>query len=258
MRSTFIYSISDENGIVRYIGKSNNPRRRLYQHINEKSNIHKYNWIKSIIKREKVPIVNIIDEVPENEWEFWEQYWISQFKSWGFNLLNATDGGEGAINYKHTNESRQKMRVSKLGTKLPEDQKIKISESVKLKAKENPFYNRGSGNSRIYLDRDSLYQKYIVENLSLNKCASFFNVSKKTVFTNITQYGFKKDSSMWKSQLISNPKKIILQFDKNGRFIREWYGLKTIECELSIDPSNISSCCRGIAKSAGGFIWKYK
>jgi len=207
MKSTFIYSISDENEIVRYIGKSNNPRRRLYQHINEKSNIHKYNWIKSIIKREKSPIVNIVDEVPENEWEFWEQYWISQFKSWGFNLLNATDVGEGAINYKHTSESKQKMRVSKLGTTLPIEQRKKISESVKLKAKENPLYNRGVGNSRIHLDKDLLHQKYIIENLSLNKCALFFNVSKKTVFTNITEYGFKKDISMWRSQLITNFKK---------------------------------------------------
>lgn len=44
-------------------------------------------------------------------------------------------------------------------------------------------------------------------------------MSKKTVFTNITEYGFKKDKSNWKEQLISNPKKIVLQFDKNGNFM---------------------------------------
>jgi predicted GIY-YIG superfamily endonuclease len=40
MKETYIYKISDELGNTRYIGKSNNPRRRLYQHIKDKSNLH--------------------------------------------------------------------------------------------------------------------------------------------------------------------------------------------------------------------------
>lgn len=259
MKTTYIYTISYGHNI-RYVGKSNNPRRRLYQHINERSNRHKYNWLQSIIgkgEKHKIEIIPI-DQVPEDEWEFWEQYWISQFKCWGFNLLNATDGGEGANNYKHTDESKQKMRISKLGTKLPEEQKRKISESVKKKAQENPLYNRGEGNSKISLNKEELHQKYIVENLSLNKCASYFGVAKKTIFSNITEYGFKKDKSKWINQVISNPEKTILQFDKDGNFIKEWIGLKSITKEIGINSSNIANCCRGIAKSAGGFIWKYK
>lgn len=262
MDNIFIYCLSDKYGNIRYVGKTKQYlKQRLYAHIIEcktKRKSHKISWIKSLVNSGERPLIDYIDIVPENEWQFWEQYWISQLKTWGFNLTNLTRGGQGGNGYKHTNESKQKMRASKLGTKLPEEHRKKISESVKLKAMENPFYNRGAGNSRIYLDKDSLYQKYIVENLSLNKCASFFNVSKKTVFTNITEYGFKKDRSKWKHQLSTNPKKTILQFDKNSRFIREWYGLKTIEYELSIKSYSISSCCRGVTKSAGGFIWKYK
>lgn len=92
---------------------------------------------------------------------FWEQYWISQFKTWGFNLTNTSPGGYNN-NYKRTDKTRQKMRISKLGTTLPIEQRKKISESVKLKAKENPLYNRGVGNSRIHLNRDLLYQKYTI------------------------------------------------------------------------------------------------
>ena len=29
----------------------------------------------------------------ENNWQFWETYWIAQFKNWGFNLTNLTSGG---------------------------------------------------------------------------------------------------------------------------------------------------------------------
>jgi hypothetical protein len=52
--------------------------------------------------------------------------------------------------------------------------------------------------------------------------------------------------------------KTISQYDKSGILIKEWIGLKSIQNELNIDSGNVSSCCRGIAKSAGGFIWKYK
>jgi hypothetical protein len=29
------------------------------------------------------------------EWGFWEIYWINQFKTWGFELKNLTNGGDG-------------------------------------------------------------------------------------------------------------------------------------------------------------------
>jgi len=94
-----------------------------------------------------------------------------------------------------------------------------MSQSIKELNSINPFYNRGVGNSRIILNREELYEKYITENLSLNKCASYFKVSKKTVFTNITEYGFKKDRSIWEHQLSNRPKKSIIQYDKNHNLI---------------------------------------
>lgn len=37
----------------------------------------------------------ILDEVRHSEWKFWEQYWISQFTTWGYALKNMTPGGDG-------------------------------------------------------------------------------------------------------------------------------------------------------------------
>lgn len=53
-------------------------------------------------------------------------------------------------------------------------------------------------------------------------------------------------------------KKTVLQFDLDGNYIKEWIGLKIITQELRINSANIANCCRGLVKSAGGFIWKYK
>ena len=51
--------------------------------------------------------------------------------------------------------------------------------------------------------------------------------------------------------------KIILQFDKNGNFIKKWDSISDIKRELNFNQGHISSCCNGKRKSVNGFIWKY-
>ena len=102
MEYTYIYSLSDPiTHEIRYIGKTNNIVKRLYGHLT-KSNLvkytHKNNWIKQLLLYGSKPIIEIIDKVPNSEWIFWEIYWISQFKVWGFNLTNLTDGGDTVKN----------------------------------------------------------------------------------------------------------------------------------------------------------------
>jgi hypothetical protein len=53
-------------------------------------------------------------------------------------------------------------------------------------------------------------------------------------------------------------RKIIIQFTKEGCFIREWKSIIEVERQLKINDGNISLCCKGKRTSAGGFIWKYK
>lgn len=52
--------------------------------------------------------------------------------------------------------------------------------------------------------------------------------------------------------------KPVLQYTKDGEFVREWDCLTDVERELGIFQSNISHCCSGKRKSSGGFIWKYR
>lgn len=54
--------------------------------------------------------------------------------------------------------------------------------------------------------------------------------------------------------------KAVVQFDKNGNFIREWPYIQLAAQELNIVSSHISGCCKNKKgrKTAGGFIWKYK
>ena len=52
--------------------------------------------------------------------------------------------------------------------------------------------------------------------------------------------------------------KIILQFDLNCEFIKEWLSAREIERELGFNRINITKCCKGKYKQAYGYIWIYK
>jgi hypothetical protein len=69
-----------ENEIPVYLGKTNEPIRRLRE--------HRINFSKDVA-------LEVIDEVEENEWMFWEQWWIELFNSWNIVLLNKNRGGGG-------------------------------------------------------------------------------------------------------------------------------------------------------------------
>jgi hypothetical protein len=88
---TYIYYLHKGNNIPFYIGKSINSKfHRMYQ--------HKKTYGLNIF-------YEILDIVDSDKWKFWECYWISQFKTWGFELTNKNNGGGGPISY--TDESKK-------------------------------------------------------------------------------------------------------------------------------------------------------
>ena len=89
MQKTFIYCLYDPiTDLPKYIGKSNNPEKRFKEHLKDKTKSKKVNWIKSLIKKDLKPKLEILDEVDENTWEIMESMYISLFRGWGFELLN--------------------------------------------------------------------------------------------------------------------------------------------------------------------------
>lgn len=51
--------------------------------------------------------------------------------------------------------------------------------------------------------------------------------------------------------------KPIDQYTLDGTFVKTWSSAREIEREFGISNGNISECCKGKRKTAGGFIWKY-
>lgn len=138
----YIYTLSDSTGI-RYVGKTNNIKVRFKDHINtskrvNRPNNYRSNWILSLINKGESPIIEVIDTVPDDEWIFWEIYWISQFKSWGFDLVNTTLGGENPPSFAgktHSDEykeiRRNKMLLNNPAKNMNDEWKNNISKSLK-------------------------------------------------------------------------------------------------------------------------------
>lgn len=57
-----------------------------------------------------------------------------------------------------------------------------------------------------------------------------------------------------RNKRISKP---IIQFTKNGEFVRKWDSATQVEKELSIKQQNISKCCGEKIKSAYNYKWGY-
>lgn len=110
----YIYTLTDpRDNKVKYIGKTKKDiNKRLIRHVNESnSNSKKDNWIKLLKKYNLIPTVELLDIGDSKNINSLEIYWISQFITWGFDLKNTTNGGDGGWdNIKHTEISKDKMR----------------------------------------------------------------------------------------------------------------------------------------------------
>ena len=52
--------------------------------------------------------------------------------------------------------------------------------------------------------------------------------------------------------------KPVLQFTKDGEFVKEWKSTNDVQRNLGYFGTYISSCCNGKCKSAYNYIWKFK
>jgi hypothetical protein len=115
---TYIYSLSCPfTNDIRYIGKSNNPKNRFNRHIKNAKDgktFHCPTWIRSILKLNNIPILNIIEKCAIENWKEKETYWISFYLNKGYDLTNCKNGGDGIGILKE--ETRQKMSIAKIGT----------------------------------------------------------------------------------------------------------------------------------------------
>lgn len=149
MEKIYIYSLKNPiTNEIRYIGKTGDLHRRLQNHISHSKNLNTRvgNWIKSLIKDNLLPIIEIIEECNEDIWQEKEIYWIKYYKDLGYNLVNYSKGGnEPPINKKYI----QKYTIAK-------------NKYVVKRSKNNKLYYLGSFNTEI--EAIEAYDKFQIRN----------------------------------------------------------------------------------------------
>ena len=143
----YIYTLSHPLTFeIRYVGKTNDLKRRLQSHIDYARSKNKRrkvaDWILSVIKQGLKPKITLIESVEIDDWANRERFWINHFRSLGFNLCNLTDGGESNNGYEYSDELKEVRRKARLGWIFPEEVKLKIKESLSKKIVRNDLNDK--------------------------------------------------------------------------------------------------------------------
>lgn len=107
----YIYALLDpRDKRIRYVGKTNNLKRRYEQHIYEHTGINprKERWINGLRKGGLLPEIKVVEECTVDNWQERERSWISKCREEYDDLINLTDGGDG-----NTSESWREICVEK-------------------------------------------------------------------------------------------------------------------------------------------------
>jgi hypothetical protein len=99
-------------------------------------------------------------------------------------------------------------------------------------------------NNLVFLNEDGSVDK---EKSNLEWCDRDYNIHYGT--------GQKRGGEKRVNGKKSKP---VLQFSKDGDFIREYPSTMEVQRQLGFSQGFVSACCRGKYKQAYGFIWRYK
>jgi len=216
---THIY-ILERDEVPFYVGKTKDTRRRLNKH--------------RIDKGRNINLV-IIDEINEN-WRFWEKYWIEQFQQWGFILENKNSGGGGLDFWSVAQINNHK----KLYT--PE----LISKII------TPNRNRKISKTLNERDHSKYYTKKVKEKISR---------ALKGKPKNFTQ----EHINNLKIANLESKGKMVYCYDLENKYIgefrclreaKEWLLHKKPRISKNVDKQ-IKDCCNGRQKKCHGYRWRY-
>ncbi len=146
-KTVYIYGLWDPRTLeLRYIGKAENLKGRLNDHIrstknNRNENLYKEGWIRQLLLEGIKPTIEILEECTEGTWREAERAWIREAREKGVRLTNITEGGEGfgsgenhpMFGRKHTPEALKKISLASTGRTVSEEAKRKISKANKGK-----------------------------------------------------------------------------------------------------------------------------
>jgi group I intron endonuclease len=211
-----------------YIGQSNNLEYRLsqYKHLAVLNQVKIYRSLKKYgFENHKFEIIETIDNYDQDILDQKEQYYMDLFRENGYVLLNLREAGNHGI---HSEETKRKISLGNKGKHFNQKRSLATIEKIRLAL---------IGNKHRLNTKCSEETK---RKMSLKRQGRF-------------------NSEKCRQKISDSKKKIILQYDMDMNFIKEY------PCALAAQQDNnffsakhIRQAATGSKQTAYGFIWAYK
>lgn len=151
-----------------------------------------------------------------------------------------------------TSDGRGYYQVNQFG-------KIRKITEVSVFEKDNGYLTCHINRKNKYVHR--LVAEAFIDNNNLLPTVNHKDKNRKNNnVSNLEWMLYSENNAHGQCQIIAGKSKRIpvLQYDKNGIFVKEWPCGKIAAETLKIDASGITACCKGKQKTSGKYIWKYK
>ena len=236
-----------------YIGiTSQDPEKRWGKGCNYKKQkyfyaaIQKYGW-------DNIRHEILFSNLTENEAKQREIELIAKHKSndrnFGYNL---TQGGDGVKGYVPTEETKE--QIKKTLKKMYEDPEFREKQRLmKPRGEIHHCYGKSlSEEHREKLRVSHLGKKRGPHTEETKAKIANSNLGKKKPHVGVAR------SPECREKIGKAKNKAVLQFSKDGSFIKEYPSGKEASLQTGIAAKYISRCCCGKQKTAKGFIWELK
>lgn len=227
-----IYCIENKINGKRYIGQSVNIYRRWSNHISVLNNNYHFNdhlqkaWVKY---GEAAFVFSILEKCSKEDLNTREKYWIEHYDSFnsGYNL---TIGGDGTLGSICSEEKKAKISKAKIGKKLTEEQKQRVSKGLLnspnvLRGENHPYFQRKLNDTEILRLRNGIKQYYEENNHTPPWSKKVICVTTGKIFDTMTkgaaEYNIKAPANI--SSCCSHKREFAGELPDGTRLQWEWY-----------------------------------
>lgn len=244
-----IYGLIDpRTNLIAYIGQTTlSLELRLRTHINclnsKKDKSKRKNWITSIINSGLKLTIELIDEVPFCDWEYWERHYIKLFKACGAKLYNGTNGGNSIL----TKKLEKKNRVKN----------IKPNGNLLRRTKQICQYD---ADGKFVKEWNTLKDIDLKKDCHQNICRSYIAKHKKAYgfywrLGTKTEHGDVINTNFDTKHYLARP---VLKFSKEGVLLKEYISISEASRQNCVTETCISNVCNKLRKTSAGFVWEFK